>query len=187
MLLSVTPQFPGNLQDGPEGPRLCAEARAHRGGWTEPTGPERGTWGPTRLEPAVGSVDCADGPRVIHKGAQSPLRGVPLAWPWFSPNHLLDSNYSAKLRPCPHGRLKACLGRGARSTGRRGSSLRNRCRGSPRLPGTHGHIRVTGPRRAGPASSLSLWQSAPGKQSPRFRGKPTRDLSGPLAAASTSC
>lgn len=40
----------------------------------------------------VGSVSCADGSHVFNEGAQSPPRGVSLAWPWFSPNHLLDSN-----------------------------------------------------------------------------------------------
>lgn len=68
VLLSMTPQFPRNPQDGPEGPQLCAEARAYPGGCTEPTGPERGIWGPTRLEPAVGSVSCADGPHVFDEG-----------------------------------------------------------------------------------------------------------------------
>lgn len=76
-------------------------------------------------ERAVGSGSCADEPRVFREGAQPLPCGVQLARPWFSPNHLPDSNESIKLRPVSPWPPQGPAGRGG-GQGEGGSPLRNK-------------------------------------------------------------
>lgn len=65
------PAVPKEPTEQAKGTMWRAEARAYQAGWTEPAGPEHGVWGPTGMRPAVGSMSCADRPRVFNKGAVS--------------------------------------------------------------------------------------------------------------------
>lgn len=110
-------------------------------------------------------------PRGIHKGAQSPPRGVSLAWPRFSPNHLLDGNYSTKLRPGPHGPLQACPGVGGGDE-TEGAALSGT--GAVEAPGCPG--RVATPVLYALAGLGPLLHSA-GGEVPKGNGRPGSEAS----------